>query len=141
MPITIFNWNEPASRPRICAGAISEIYMGPTTELAPTANPPTSRKKINSDQMGDKAQPMALHRYNKAMTKSTFLRPYTCAGLPATSEPITVPIRLEATVKPCHPELSDQSCWMVFSAPEITAVSNPKRNPPVPQSLTREGHS
>src|SRR5579872_3714003 len=30
---------------------------------------------------------------------------------------------------PCSPGLSPHSVWMVFSAPEITTVSNPKRNP------------
>src|SRR5579863_2241240 len=30
---------------------------------------------------------------------------------------------------PCSPGLSPQSVWMVFSAPEITTVSKPKRNP------------
>src|SRR3954468_518513 len=30
---------------------------------------------------------------------------------------------------PCIASPSFQSAWMVFSAPEITTVSNPKRNP------------
>src|SRR5580704_3254743 len=30
---------------------------------------------------------------------------------------------------PCSPGLSPQSVWIVFSAPEITTVSKPKRNP------------
>src|SRR5271165_4170036 len=30
---------------------------------------------------------------------------------------------------PCMPGLSPQSVWMVFSAPEMTTVSKPKRNP------------
>src|SRR5579863_4747902 len=30
---------------------------------------------------------------------------------------------------PCSPGLNPQSDWMVFSAPEITTVSKPKRNP------------
>jgi hypothetical protein len=50
--------------------------------------------------------------------------------MPDTSEPTTVPIRLAATVNPSHPEVSDHSSCMVLSAPEITAVSNPKRKPP-----------
>ena len=51
-------------------------------------------------------------------------------GAPAIMDPTTVPIRLEATVNPCQKGLSDQSCWIVFSAPEMTAVSNPIRKPP-----------
>ena len=34
------------------------------------------------------------------------------------------------TVKPWAKSLNDQSCWMDFSTPEITAVSNPNKNPP-----------
>src|ERR1700757_3989683 len=30
---------------------------------------------------------------------------------------------------PCSPGLSPHSVWMVFSAPEMTTVSKPKRNP------------
>ena len=65
-----------------------------------------------------------------AIKDKTGLRPYRCAGTPATRDPTTVPIKLAATVKPSHPELNDQSCCIVLSAPEITAVSKPKRNPP-----------
>src|SRR5215471_4477711 len=30
---------------------------------------------------------------------------------------------------PCTPGVSPQSAWIVFSAPEMTTVSKPKRNP------------
>src|SRR5579862_8047351 len=104
--------------------------MGPTTEEAPTATPPIIRKIIKSVQVGVIEQPIADNKYMSAITNNTFLRPYRCAGFPAIMDPITVPIRLAATVNPKRKSLSDQSCWIVFSAPEITAVSNPNKNPP-----------
>src|SRR5689334_9728994 len=130
MPATIFTWKEPASRPLIFAGAISEIYIGPTTEEAPTAMPPRKRKVTKRSQIEEEAQPIADKRYRIAMPVNTFFRPYRCAGAPEMIDPITVPMRLDATVNPCQKELSCQRPWMVFSAPDITAVSNPNRNPP-----------
>jgi hypothetical protein len=41
-----------------------------------------------------------------------------------------VPRILEDTVNPCQPELKCQIFSSVCSAPEITTVSKPKRNPP-----------
>src|SRR5580698_3607004 len=57
------------------------------------------------------------------------LRPNRSAGQPPSREPITVPYSAEAMATPCSSGLSPQSAWMVFSAPEITTVSKPKRNP------------
>ena len=73
---------------------------------------------------------MAEKRYRSAIAVSVFLRPNLCAGTLVMSEPITVPIKLEATVKPCKNASSDHSCCTVFSAPDITAVSKPNKNPP-----------
>src|SRR3954470_19697650 len=106
------------------------MYIGPTTDDAPTAIPPIKRKVINKIQKGVNAQPTADTRYRSAITVSTFFLPYCWAGAPAIKEPRTVPIKLAATVKPCQPAERFQRCWMVFSAPEITAVSKPKRKPP-----------
>jgi hypothetical protein len=92
--------------------------------------PPINLKVTNSNHIEEAAQPTAERRYKIAITINTFFRPYFWAGLPAMSDPITVPIKLEATVKPCQNEVSCQSDWMVFSAPEITAVSNPNKKPP-----------
>src|SRR5450432_512510 len=99
----------PVSRPRTAAGEISEIYIGPTTEEAPTAIPPIIRKIINNIQVGVREQPTADNRYISAITSRTFLRPYRCAGLPAIIDPITVPIKLAATVNPSKKSLSDHN--------------------------------
>ena len=92
--------------------------------------PPIKRNRINSIHTDDAAQPIAEKRYINEMATNTFFLPYRWAGLPAMIDPITVPIKLEATVKPCQKLLSDHKPWMVFSAPEITAVSKPNKNPP-----------
>src|SRR5688572_12103642 len=110
IPATIFTWKEPASRPLNLAGAISEIYIGPTTEDAPTARPPIKRNVTNSIQTDVEAHPIADNRYNIAMNIKTFFRPNFCAGIPAITDPITVPNKLDATVKPCQKGLSDHNC-------------------------------
>ena len=56
-------------------------------------------------------------------------RPNRSAGQPPSIEPTTVPYRAEAIATPCTSGLRFQSDWMVCSAPEMTTVSNPKRNP------------
>ena len=50
--------------------------------------------------------------------------------MPAIIDPSTVPIKLDATVSPCNAGDKVQSDWIVFSAPDITAVSNPNKKPP-----------
>jgi hypothetical protein len=58
------------------------------------------------------------------------LRPSESAGFSITTEPTIVPMSADATVKPSQNSSNPKSCWMAFSAPEITAVSKPKRRPP-----------
>src|SRR6185503_10483426 len=141
IPATIFTWNEPASLPRNLAGAISDIYIGATTDEAPTASPPMIRKKINKAHAETEAHPMAATINMTAMVCSTFLRPYFLAGMLANIAPAIVPKRLDDTVNPCHPELRCQRPSNVFSAPEITTVSNPNKKPPrAAMSAIRTGY-
>ena len=58
MPNTIFIWNVPTMRPAI-PGAISPIYIGPTTDEEPIATPATKRKRTKEIQSQAKAQPKA----------------------------------------------------------------------------------
>jgi hypothetical protein len=44
--------------------------------------------------------------------------------------PMIVPIKAMAMVKPWLKSDRPYTVWMDFSAPDITAVSNPKSNPP-----------
>lgn len=59
MPSTMLNWKKATKRPRQCDGEISAIYIGPTTDEAPTANPPTKRKNMNEYQLTITALPTA----------------------------------------------------------------------------------
>ena len=42
---------------------------------------------------------------------------------------MTVPYNADAIAKPWTPALSPHSAWIFCSAPEMTTVSNPNRNP------------
>src|SRR5688572_25152612 len=92
--------------------------------------PPRKRNVMKRIQIEVDAQPMADSKYRIAIVISTFLRPYFFAGGAAIIEPSTVPIKLEATVKPCQNDPSCHNSWIVFSAPEMTAVSKPNKKPP-----------
>ena len=63
------------------------------------------------------------------MPSSVALRPKRSVGQLPSNEPRTVPYSAEAMASPCIPELRSQSAWIVCSAPEMTTVSNPNRNP------------
>jgi len=60
MPATILNWKKPTSRPRLDAGAISAMYIGPTTEEPPMARPPMKRNRIKTYQFQANAHPRAV---------------------------------------------------------------------------------
>src|SRR5271157_1943551 len=59
IPKTMLNWKKPTSRPRNLGGAISAMYMGPSTEEAPIPNPPMKRAPTNEYQSKANAQPSA----------------------------------------------------------------------------------
>src|SRR6185503_7480862 len=67
--------------------------------------------------------------YSTPVQSSVGLRPNLSAGQAPASAPITVPYSADPMTMPCSPGLSPQSDWIVCSAPEITTVSKPKRNP------------
>src|SRR5690606_19961394 len=118
------------SRPRREGGAISEMYIGATTDEIPTPTPPMNRKIKNIPQPVARPEPSADTRYSTATMSRLILRPYLSAGTPPYRAPMTVPMRAMETVSPCSKGLEFQSTCRVCSAPEITAVSKPKRKPP-----------
>src|SRR5271166_6435067 len=61
---------------------------------------------------------------------SALLRPQMSAGFPAKMEPMIVPIRAIATVKPRRFSSSRKLVLRGPVVPEMTAVSKPKRKPP-----------
>src|SRR5690606_11206154 len=129
IPKTILNWNIPARRPRYCGGAISEMYIGAATVEIPTPRPPINRKSMNEYTSGASAEPTADTRYSTPIQSKVFFRPKCSEGQPPTNDPITVPQRAILIASPCKLLSRSQSDWIVCSAPEITTVSNPKRNP------------
>src|SRR5208337_2669040 len=130
MPTTTLIWNDPTSRPRHFAGAISAMYIGPSTEEPPMPRPPMKRATTSAGQFHAKAQPRAEIRYSTAISRKLSRRPYRSPGMPASMAPNTVPKSALKTVNP-----SDQGeSWNVTRkapmVPAITAVSNPNSRPP-----------
>src|SRR5574344_1615202 len=96
----MLNWKKATKRPRQFDGEISAIYIGPTTDEAPTAIPPKNRKKRNEYQLTINAVPIAEKKYNHATIFNDFNRPYFSAGAALISAPKIVPNRAIAIVKP-----------------------------------------
>ncbi len=55
----MLNWVTATRRPRRRAGEISAMYIGETTDAAPTPRPPRKRKARKDDQLQATALPMA----------------------------------------------------------------------------------
>ena len=55
----MLNWVTATSRPRRRAGEISAMYIGETTEAAPTPSPPRKRKTRKEYQPQARALPTA----------------------------------------------------------------------------------
>ena len=126
----MFSWLTATSKPRRWAGAISVMYIGQTTEAAPTATPPSHRKNSSAYQSHARAQPAAATRKSTARQASTGRRPHQSAGRPTSSDPTIVPSRALETVKPSRLSVSEKTWRRDSVVPEITAVSNPNRNEP-----------
>ena len=75
MPNTILNWKKPTSRPRIRAGAISAIYMGPSTDEAPMPRPPMKRATSSEGQPNANAHPSAETKYSTPVIRRLARRP------------------------------------------------------------------
>ena len=92
------------------AGEISDIYMGATTDEAPTPMPPIKRYAINEGRLFDNALPNADAAKRNAIINKTGFLPYLSAGLPAIKAPTTVPIKAEEIVNPCQKALRSNNC-------------------------------
>lgn len=130
IPSTTLNWNMPTSRPRFDAGASSPMYIGAVTEEQPTPSPPRNRNTRKVNQLVASADPTAEIRNRNAIQHNVFFRPSRSVGIPPSMAPTTVPISAIETVRPCSKAVRFQICWIFCSAPEITAVSRPNKNPP-----------
>src|ERR1700722_4857018 len=59
------------------------------------------------------------------------MRPWRSASGPANQAPIAEPSRAPATEKPSNQEAAPDHTLMASTAPLMTAVSKPKRKPPI----------
>src|SRR5262245_12426290 len=85
---------------------------------------------MNAESVFDTALPMADIAKKSAITNKAGLRPYLSAGHPPNNAPANVPINADDIVNPCqNGERLNKDC-IDFSTPEMTAVSNPNKNPP-----------
>ena len=100
------------------------------------ANPPIARNTINAAQLQAKAHPAEESRYKAPNALKQRRRPYRSLGVPAPNEPRTVPHNALETVIPSVAGESANVSLSALVAPEMTAVSKPKRSPPKP--ATRE---
>ena len=143
MPKTMLNWNIPVSRPRQAGGEISEMYSGAATVETPMPMPPMKRASMNDHTSFATADQSDPTRNRTPIQSSVCFRPNRSVGQPPRSEPTSVPQRAAPVARPCSSGLSSQSDWIVFSAPEMTTVSKPNRNPAsadtTDQSRMREG--
>ena len=71
----MLNWKNPTSRPRLSAGAISAMYMGPSTDDAPIPSPPMKRASRKEYQSQASAHPRAETRYSTAVICRLARRP------------------------------------------------------------------
>lgn len=96
------NWKSAVILPLILAGEISDIYIGATTDEAPTAMPPIKRNAIKVDKLFANALPNAENAKRNAMINKIGFLPYLSEGFPAIKAPTTVPIKAEEIVNPCQ---------------------------------------
>lgn len=131
MPNVMANWYRATIFPRIADGETSEIYMGETIEATPTPTPPISLYKTSSLKELQSAQPKAEIKKKKADKIKILFLPNRSDNSPANNTPITHPTKAELTNHPsCTASNLNCSCTKDM-VPEITAVSNPNKKPPI----------
>src|SRR5579875_695753 len=126
----MLNWNTPTSRPRHFAGAISAMYIGPSTEEPPTPSPPINRNTSSASQFHAIPHPTAEIKYKIAIARRLSRRPLRSPGTPASDAPKIVPSSAIETVKPRPHSDSAKVFFNPAVVPEITAVSKPNSSPP-----------
>ena len=100
------------------------------TEAAPTPRPPMTRQTMKSMTPKARPDPRALTMNMTAAMSMTGTRPMRLATGPANQAPTVQPMRAEDTEKPLSASLRTNSPDRASTAPLMTAVSKPNRNPP-----------
>ena len=94
IPTVIISWKTQINPPRRALGAISAMYTGDTTQMAPTATPTTTRPRNNTSIDGASA-PTNAPVVNKAdVTMMTSRRPTRSATMPTNTAPVIAPSRV-----------------------------------------------
>src|SRR5215475_11187481 len=75
--------------------------------------------------------PIELTKKIAAAIFMTAIRPWRSASGPANQAPSAEPSRAPATAKPSNQEAAPDQSLMASTAPLMTAVSKPNRNPPI----------
>ena len=99
-PMTIVSWLSVTSRPRMCAGATSAMYMGERFEAMPIATPPKMRNTTNQAKAG--AQPVSTDETanSRAAATSSRLRPNLSLRPPVRTAPARQPSRAQLFAQP-----------------------------------------
>src|ERR1700758_4923891 len=101
------------------------------TLAAPIAVPPKKRKTLNDQICQARPVPIELAKKIAAAIFMTAMRPWRSASGPANQAPSAEPSSAPATAKPSNQEAAPDQSLMASTAPLITAVSKPNRNPPI----------
>ena len=88
------------SLPRICAGAISEIYIGERLDARPMAKPPIIRHAMKMEKFSASALPSEVTAKIIAARISNFFRPNLSLNAPATSAPTKQPMSAQLLAQP-----------------------------------------
>ena len=105
-PITMVSWLTETSLPRICAGAISAIYIGERLDARPMATPPSIRHATKMAKFGASALPNEVTANKNADSSNNFLRPNLSLNAPATSAPTRQPMSAQLFAQPDNWALS-----------------------------------
>src|SRR5271154_3934551 len=101
------------------------------TLAAPIAVPPMKRNMLKATISQARPVPIELTKKIAAAIFMTAMRPWRSASGPANQAPIAEPRSAPATAKPSNQGAAPDQTLMASTAPLMTAVSKPKRNPPI----------
>ena len=88
------------SRPRICAGATSAIYIGDKFDASPMATPPSIRQKMKMEKLPASALPSEVTAKSNADKISSRFRPNLSLNAPAISAPTRQPMSAQLFAQP-----------------------------------------
>ena len=89
----------------MCAGAISEMYIGERLEARPMAVPPSMRQKIKALRLPASPLPIEVTANSAAAATSNHLRPNRSLNIPAARAPTRQPISAQLFTQPESPAL------------------------------------